>query len=157
SRCLLHACFFGNVEYDSAVYPTRFKPRKDIVNRLERLRFDRRLYLTVGSEPQRFFKIETRTDNRSSNGVPVQHYVKDGDRKLSWRKPIQHAGTTTPEHSHRLFESYGRNGGNQHSLCAADLLLNLRSGVLSFGIDRNLSSELARQRHLFRTEVHRSY
>jgi hypothetical protein len=59
----------GNIYHDPAVYFAFSQPTENIVDALERKLLDRCLHLAFGGKSQRFLKIFSRSDDRTSESV----------------------------------------------------------------------------------------
>src|SRR5208283_2572133 len=137
--CGFLECLLGRLrpdcEHDSPVDLPSLEALENVVDRFQRLRLDDCLHLAVSGKAQSLFQIEPRAHNRAPDGIAVQHYIENRDRKFSRRQTVEHTGAGAPQHADCLLESYRRHGRYQNSVRPANLFLNLGGRILCLGIN----------------------
>ena len=143
----------SDIENYAAIYFAGPEAIEDIVDRLQRLVLDGCLYLALGGKGERFFKVQTGSDDRAAKRVAVEDHVEDGDGELARRQTVEDAGAAATQHADGLPEGGQRDGRHQHAMSASDLLLDCGHRILLACIDCDLGSELACQPHFFRSDI----
>ena len=79
----------SDIENYAAIYFAGPEAIEDIVDPLQRLVLDGCLYLALGGKGERFFEVQTGSDDRAAERVAVEDHVEDGDGELARRQTVE--------------------------------------------------------------------